>query len=395
MKPAFIDPLDPEYLSMARHLIALYASHQGRKRGGVESSLRAYEAYKTDYKIVRGLAELLEENQRARFVKVSPVDPLVLRRCIYSLAARSYPIVAEPDLVYRTTRHGVLEQAAREFSLTMDEVQAAMYTDLEENQILVEFDANIDPERLLHRYNLALAQGILYYAKEMRFYVASHYKTIFKFIKNRRLMHTISPAHAGGYLVKIDGRYSIFRHTILYGLEMARVLPALLLCPRWHLEADIDLSGYGFEGCLRLNHLSGLKTHYQEEREFDSRWEEGFAIKFEKSFGRSKKRDWVLRREDEIIDLKGSVLIPDFSLTHKDGRRALLEIVGFWTPQYLQRKMEKLCRAERNDIVIAVSKKLVCSVEDFSELRGELLFFSGNAPRINEVLERAERCAVK
>jgi len=44
------------------------------------------------------------------------------------------------------------------------------------------------------------------------------------------------------------------------------------------------------------------------------------------------------RARDDIFDLGAQVMIPDFAIEHPDGRRAILEIVGFWTPEYLESK---------------------------------------------------------
>jgi len=68
-------------------------------------------------------------------------------------------------------------------------------------------------------------------------------------------------------------------------------------------------------------------------------------------------------------------MIPDFAFVHPDGRRAMMEIVGFWTPDYLRKKLNKLRRARLPNMVIAVSEKLNCSADDFVDIPGEVLFF--------------------
>ena len=68
-------------------------------------------------------------------------------------------------------------------------------------------------------------------------------------------------------------------------------------------------------------------------------------------------------------------MIPDFAFRHPDGRSALLEIVGFWRPEYLRRKLEKLRRAQRGDLIVAVSRDLNVSEEDFAGLPGGVFFF--------------------
>ncbi len=41
-----------------------------------------------------------------------------------------------------------------------------------------------------------------------------------------------------------------------------------------------------------------------------------------------------------------TAFVPDFVFRHEGGREVLFEIVGFWTPRYLERKRETLARRE-------------------------------------------------
>jgi uncharacterized protein len=56
--------------------------------------------------------------------------------------------------------------------------------------------------------------------------------------------------------------------------------------------------------------------------------------------------------------LPGSVMVPDFRLVHADGRSFLLEIVGYWRPEYLRKKFAQVRRAGRQDLIVAVSERL-------------------------------------
>jgi predicted nuclease of restriction endonuclease-like RecB superfamily len=81
------------------------------------------------------------------------------------------------------------------------------------------------------------------------------------------------------------------------------------------------------------------------EAAFANRWE-------------SLKTDWVLEREVDLIPIPGSVMIPDFRLVHPDGRTYLLEIVGYWRPEYLQRKFGQVRRSECDNLILAISERL-------------------------------------
>jgi predicted nuclease of restriction endonuclease-like RecB superfamily len=67
---------------------------------------------------------------------------------------------------------------------------------------------------------------------------------------------------------------------------------------------------------------------------------------------------WRLEREVDLIPLPGSVMVPDFRLSHPDGRSVLLEIVGYWRPEYLRKKFAQVRRAGRDDLLLVVSERL-------------------------------------
>ncbi len=87
---------------------------------------------------------------------------------------------------------------------------------------------------------------------------------------------------------------------------------------------------------------------------FDSSIEQHFAEAFA-ALERSRAVDgWTLVREPEPLLLANSIFIPDFAFS-RDARRIYVEILGFWTPAYRERKIQKLTQLqERGDIVLAI-----------------------------------------
>jgi hypothetical protein len=87
---------------------------------------------------------------------------------------------------------------------------------------------------------------------------------------------------------------------------------------------------------------------------FDSGVEADFAARFE-----SLDLDWELRREPEPLAAGARVMIPDFAFDylHADFR-LFFEIVGFWTPEYVEKKLETLERVEDVDMLVAVDESL-------------------------------------
>jgi predicted nuclease of restriction endonuclease-like RecB superfamily len=285
------------------------------------------------------------------------------------------------------TKDEILVEVAREYKTDPTQIAWALYADLTDNHILTRFDPPT-PEWLLRRYNVALAQALLYRCIRMKLSVfrniPSRYKQLFKFIKFYQLMHTIQGDLDSGYEVFLDGPVSLFRLSQKYGLQLAVFLPALLLCTRWKMEAEIVMAD-GTHRFFPLDEQVGLVSHYRDSTLYDSLLERTFAERFAQI-----ESDWQIEREVAILNLKETVFIPDFAFRHVDGRSALLEIVGFWRPEYLEKKLIKLKRAGRTDMVIAVSVDLNVGEDDLKDVPGSVLFFKN---RINpkDVLARLEQ----
>jgi predicted nuclease of restriction endonuclease-like RecB superfamily len=146
-----------------------------------------------------------------------------------------------------------------------------------------------------------------------------------------------------------------------YGLQFAKFMPALLLCQTWRMEADVQPPGLpGREPLIyTLDDRTELRSHFKRSGLFDSQLEADFAAEFEAKYG-GTKRTWELAREDELVVTGDTVMIPDFSFTHRrDGRRALLEIVGYWHPNYLRRKLAKVDQAGRRDLIAPCPRLMI------------------------------------
>ena len=375
--PAYITRKEAgRYLKVSNDLTGIYTNSVGLTRGEIKRRLEDYESVSTDYRIFRGLSKLLEE--KATYSPPFDWDYPQLREEVFQEAVRAYPIVTQPDLIYQTRREDVLMPIARKLGVSTQELNDGLYGDLPQNHILVNME-KIAPEELLRRYNLALAQGILYRALRMRVELRSDYKAVFKYIKLARLIYLIERGPKEGYHIMLTGPASLLRRTQKYGVNMAFFLPGLLLASRWKMWADVATTA-GVK-VFSLDQDCSLHSHYRPERLFDSQLEERFARQFSQ-----KPTEWKLEREAEVIDLRGRVFIPDFTFTHPDGRRASLEIVGFWTPEYLEKKLEKLRAAERGDLIVAVNQTLNCSSDDFS---GPVIFFKYSL-KPSQVLEKLE-----
>lgn len=384
--PRYIKTDAARFQQMAEELIVLFTEYEGKTRRELTDALNRYAEDSTDYRIQRGFAKLLSDD-RCEFTERTIAPSAEIRQKLFALARENHPVVLQPDLIHPVTKDELLAEVAREYKTEPEQIAWALYADLSENHILTRFDAPTT-DWLLQRYNVALAQALLYRCIQMKLSVfrniPSRYKQLFKFIKFYQLMHTIQGDLDSGYEILLDGPVSMFRMSQKYGLQLAVFLPALLLCTRWKMEAEI----VGPDGSRRffpLDESAALVSHYRDSTMYDSLLERTFAERFAEI-----DSGWEIEREVAIINLKETVFIPDFAFRHWDGRTALLEIVGFWRPDYLEKKIRKLKRSERTDMVVAVSADLNVGEEDFKDVPGSVFFFK---KRINpqEVIARLEQ----
>ncbi len=377
-------------LERAENVIELFTAFHGRKRGELDDALREEEGESTDYRVRRGLAHLLY-SERCEFATQSVLEPEMLRERVFAASARERPSLETSPILLESIAFDLSNELGRELSSA--QLEEGLYADLRENQIIA-FEA-VGAGWLIDRYNLAQAQGVLYRASEL--VIQAHrndpgeYKNLWRYLKLFGLMHRVTGDADAGYTIILDGPASLFKASTRYGIAFAKFLPALLHATKWSLEALIhpkNAFGDGPEEArFQLDSSTTLKSHYAKGKVFDSILEHGFAERFKKT-----RTDWLLEREVDLIDLGGTVMIPDFRLVHPDGRSISLEIVGFWRPDYLIKKFDKIRRSGRRDMVVAVSSKLNLG-ETAKKLEGiedQVVFFKG-VLEPKAVLEVAER----
>jgi uncharacterized protein len=354
--PKYLKP-DQRAIALAEILIDCFQRCQGEPKKVLQTELQEIEGESTDFKVQRGLAHLLK-NHFSTFDIISPLEPQMLREKAFTRAAMGIPIPEQ--------RFKILEAIATELSTAFDQnvtpeaVAAGLYADLPENHILTEFTAPT-PTALIDRYNLSQVQGIFYKASHLIIHAhrndPGEYKLLFRYLKLFQLMTYIEGDADTGFTIIIDGPSSLFKASTRYGLAIAKMLPALLHVSRWQLEAHLQYKDtYSHtirQGQFCLDNSCNLVSHYPPGKPYDSMLEESFVKGWQKL-----KTDWQLEREVELIPLPGSVMIPDFRLVHPDGREYLLEIVGYWRPEYLQKKFAQIRRAAQPNFIIAISERL-------------------------------------
>src|SRR5919198_5050425 len=316
----------------------------------------------------------------------SPIAPFIIRRELFEESSKKGFALTDLE------RTQILNTIASRLGVYKGNIAEDMWSDLEENMILDRF-YKITPEQLIAWYNLSLMQTLLFNCTQLEFSVfgGSNWKRVLRDVKRLGLMYNLQqqllqnesqqkyqqgdgmqdksdmPVYGDGIrsntilVCSVDGPLSIFKLTDRYGTSIAKLLPSIISTETWSLKAWIMKktmsSGkkiYEFEvSNIEAPSLAGAPYYDRENNNkdkegfsvftgistpyFDSSVEEKFASKFEQF-----ANGWKLVREpDPLIASNGKALIADF-MFEKYGRRIYLEIVGFWTKEYLERKIQKI-----------------------------------------------------
>lgn len=350
-------PINSQTCAIATELISCFQNAVNSTQSELDRHLAELEGDSPDYRLKRGLAHILKSSF-CTFEIVSPLEPPLLRQRVFALSAKSVPSPQATEATLQTLGIALSQELNRE--VLPSQIRTGLYADLQENRILTQFD-DPAPEALLHRYNLSQVQGIFYKASQMTLNahrnVPGEYKLLFRYLKLFGLMTYIEGDADHGFTITIDGPTSLFKPSTRYGLAIAKLLPALLHVTKWSLKAILQTrdphTGKVKTGRFSLEDHCGLVTHYPPGKPYDSMLEASFANRWD-----SLKTEWVLEREVDLIPIPGSVMIPDFRLIHPDGRDYLLEIVGFWRPEYLQKKFAQVRRSECDNLILAISERL-------------------------------------
>ncbi len=337
---------------LAAKVLGTYQGHVGHRREELTAALSDLEREAEDFKLVRGFAKLLE--REATFETRAPIEPERARAAAFA-AAEAEGVVTPAE------RERALDRAADELGAEDESVERSLYADLEQRQVLDAVDARWDPDELLAQYNLSLAQTALFDATEIRVR-SSDPKALVSAIKRLRLMYEVrktddgdgSPG-SGAREVVVTGPDRLFRSTRRYGTRFARLLRTIAKADEWELTATID--DRGTERELRLSDADPVQVPGVEpvtDVSFDSGVEADFATRFE-----SLDLDWELTREPEPLAAGASVLIPDFSFEYRHADFTVyFEIMGFWTPEYVDSKLEKLDDVDDEELLVAVDESL-------------------------------------
>ncbi len=387
VRPRYIETAEEANLALAGELIDVFSAHEGRPRHELDRELKDLLGTGTEFLLHRALAKLLLD--RSTFDTEAEVEPEELRREVFEASATAYAKTGtgenEP---LHFDRSAVLGEVAGRLEVEVKQVERGLYADLKDEQILTEWKP-CRPGWLLARYNVALAQGVLYKAAELEISIdggsVRRHRELFRKIKFFQLMHQVEGDVEAGYRIRLDGPLSVFKSSGRYGLQMAAFLPTLLHFDHWSLSARLLWGKKRRPLSFRLSPKDGLEPITK----LTGQWQPDELAWLPEQFAKLES-DWRISTDAELVDLGGrGVLVPDYLFEHASGLRVYMEIFGFWNKGAVASRLELLRRHGPENLILALSKQLAAGREGLDEIPGEVFVFRA-APIARKVLKLLE-----
>jgi uncharacterized protein len=337
---------------------------------------------------------------------IPKLTPAEIRRTIFQESALNNIAVDEDK------RFKILEKVSNELNTNIKTIIKLMWADLEENTIINKYSSPDPQLLLLYYnisliqtllFNCLRIEIKINSMKS----IGLLWKVILREIKRLGLMYwlEIDPSNTNNNDKKdiiciVEGASNIIKLTEKYGNSIAKLVPLIFKATNWSIKADIlrtasngNKTIYCFETSEQLlsDKISTKilkkiqESHqYQEQQEeegeeenyekieridenkiifkdelfsnnksfddnnntvisYDSNIEKTFAKKFELF-----NTGWAIEREPEpLITKLKTAFISDFLLS-KHQNKVLVEIIGFWTKEYLERKIQKIIQIIEN-----------------------------------------------
>lgn len=386
--PLYLPREDPTWLEVAESLLLIFREGVNSTRGEIEAEIDAMLGDDPKTLAHRGLAKVLED--RAEFEMVADVKPEVLREKVFSAAAAERLRLKAEGRREHFRREVILTRVGAELGVDPQQVASSLFADLKDEARMLSF-GDLSAQRLVDRYNVALAQAVLLRSTlltaEVRREKPARYRQLFRWLKFHRLLHRVEGSMASGYTIHIDGPLSLFQSTNKYGFQMAMFLPALLLCGDFRLDAELQWGPRKEPRTFHLESGDGLISHYQDSGTYTPPELAAFVARF-----RQVAPAWEVSEASDVIELgREGVWVPDYKFVHKStGTDVYVDVVGFWKKSSLERLISLLPQHGPPRYLIAISEKLKVDEEALGELKGPILRFKEipNAVELASLLEQ-------
>jgi len=215
-------------LSLSKTLISVFEAHVDKQRGELRTALSRCEELGYNYKLVRGMAAILEDS--CIFQTRDFVNPAAARRAVFEEAGERVVATAEE-------RRRILSAAAFRLGVSADDLDTSLYADLWDEHVLADFQSPM-PQELLKEYNFALTLALLSQARG----VELTYRGVDTDLERLGEKLGRSEAHSAGGLSRHTVELRPSSRAGQQAVFLEELLARLMLHEGWRLTAEVPHS---------------------------------------------------------------------------------------------------------------------------------------------------------
>lgn len=378
-------------LRLVEQSIDLFDASVGVRYGDYD--VRGLEAIMGDYRLGRcieaclltwysfvqpGIEMLLSPGELEALSSRELLSPTLLRLALWDAAN------ARGGFVVPSERPAFLAGLGREWGLEgrAERVDKLVSLDSEAEAVLERPAERPTADDVMSLYNRGAVKTLLAHSTVVQFSLGSLPGDVLRrayFMAKRRGVLVDVASDGQGYMLTLYGPEQAFGTAEKYGSRLADVSISLLrsalaTAPEGTISGTASLvlhdRAYRFhltdEALQRLGYaptqdmptrgriaeagaaysvgatISTPRDEEEPEPSFDSLIEAALYRSFKALERQGYTHGWTIQREpDPLLGSGGSVLIPDFAFL-RGGTRVFMEVAGFWSPSYRERKVAKL-----------------------------------------------------
>lgn len=231
----------------------------------------------------------------------------------------------------------------------LNKITKYLYVDLQAERIVTQPKEEMELEDVVSFANHLLIKKFVLKCEKIRIFIQGSSRPIVRHAKLKGLICSVKELQGySGVLLEISGPLAVVEKTKFYGQAMSEFLPFLPYVNSFVFEAKKHEKGEA----LVLKVKTGDPIFPRKTgKKFDSKLEEKFAKAFTKATD-----DWDLIREPRPFKSCDSLIFPDFAILHRIDQKLFwyLEIVGFWTEEYIRTKQEKYRNANIDRLIFCI-----------------------------------------
>jgi predicted nuclease of restriction endonuclease-like RecB superfamily len=267
------------------------------------------------------------------------VKPKLVRGALFGMAAVGDGV--------RDSRIAAVAQAMK---TTSEALILDLWRDLPAERAVALPDGRPAELAIAAQANLRIIQRALLRCYELRLEVRGNARSIVRTAAVRGLL-AVARRQNDRIALHISGPLALFHRTTVYGRALGSLIPHLAWCEQFTLEARCDLGNgpamFRLQSPLLLPPAARPKRH-------DSVLE----ARFEREMARCAP-GWRVLREPSAVDAGTHLVFPDLEIEHRvaPDRRWWVEIVGYWTIEYLMYKLASYRAANLPRVILCIDAK--------------------------------------